>query len=181
MKHYIFWFVTSKPHQSIIYFAAIIKYILKAFSRFHYSESLAVAQFRHQTGQLPNSLLFAWKWNRMKGFVTYFIICCANSWLLLDMTFFEKMDSNRIPFRFFLYGLNVLGFTSCIYTVLAYDVATGLDSIGCGAINIQVKTHVFNIIITTHRNNHMNWIVPNKFSLLADGKDFIDEICAIND
>lgn len=42
-------------------------------------------------------------------------------------------------YTFLLYGLNTLGITSCIYTLLWYDVSTGLNSIGYGAINIQVK------------------------------------------
>lgn len=39
----------------------------------------------------------------------------------------------------FLYGLNALGFISCVYTIIWYDVSTGLNSIGYGAINVQVK------------------------------------------
>lgn len=42
-------------------------------------------------------------------------------------------------YTFFTYGLNALGITSCIYTMLMYDVATGLNSIAYGSINIQVE------------------------------------------
>lgn len=41
-------------------------------------------------------------------------------------------------FTFFLYALNVFGSVSCIYTVLWYDFETALNSIGYGAVNIQV-------------------------------------------
>lgn len=42
-------------------------------------------------------------------------------------------------YAFFLYGLNALSFVSFIYTVLVYDVATGLHAVGYGAINVQVN------------------------------------------
>lgn len=43
-------------------------------------------------------------------------------------------------YSFFLYGLNALGFTSCVYTVISYGVSTGLSSICYGAINFQVNS-----------------------------------------
>ena len=49
-------------------------------------------------------------------------------------------------YTIFLYGLNALGVTSCIYTLIWYDVSTGLNAIGYGAINIQVKLVLFFII-----------------------------------
>lgn len=39
---------------------------------------------------------------------------------------------------YFLYGLNVAGISSTIYTIFAYDTTTGLNSMGYGAINCQV-------------------------------------------
>ena len=42
-------------------------------------------------------------------------------------------------YSYFLYGINALGFTSCIYTLMTYDVATGLNSIGYGAVTVQVE------------------------------------------
>lgn len=53
--------------------------------------------------------------------------------------FLQKGGFKPSSYTFFLYGLNAFGFASCIYTVLVYDVATGLNSIGIGANNIQVN------------------------------------------
>lgn len=53
--------------------------------------------------------------------------------------FFEVGGFKTNFLSFFMYGLNTLGITSCIYTLLWYDIATGLNSIGYGAINIQVE------------------------------------------
>lgn len=40
---------------------------------------------------------------------------------------------------YFLYGLNAAGLSSTIYTIYVYDTTTGLNSLGYGAINCQVK------------------------------------------
>lgn len=53
--------------------------------------------------------------------------------------FFQNGGFKPNLYTFFLYGLNALGFSFCIYTVIWYDVATGLHSIGYGAVNVQVK------------------------------------------
>lgn len=50
-------------------------------------------------------------------------------------------------YTYFLYGLDALSFISCVYTVLVYDVSTGLNSIGYGAVSIQVT---LNLIHHTH-------------------------------
>lgn len=40
--------------------------------------------------------------------------------------------------NFFVDGLNALGFASSIYTVICYDVSTGLGAMGYSAVTIQV-------------------------------------------
>lgn len=62
--------------------------------------------------------------------------------------FLQSGGFKPTPYTFFMYGLNALGLISCIYTIIWYDVSTGLNSIGYGAINVQVKTYNF--------NNHQN-------------------------
>lgn len=42
-------------------------------------------------------------------------------------------------YAFFLYAINAIGFISCVYTVIWYDISTGLGSVGYGAISIQVQ------------------------------------------
>lgn len=59
--------------------------------------------------------------------------------IVVGHNFFEDGGFKPNLISFFLYGLNMLGITSCIYTFLWYDISTGLNSIGYGAINIQVK------------------------------------------
>lgn len=41
-------------------------------------------------------------------------------------------------YTYFMYLVNAVGFTSCIYTIIWYDAATALNSIGYGAVNVQV-------------------------------------------
>lgn len=41
---------------------------------------------------------------------------------------------------YFLYGLNAAGIFSTIYTIFVYDTTTGLNSMGYGAINCQVRS-----------------------------------------
>lgn len=43
---------------------------------------------------------------------------------------------------YFIYGLNALALASCIYTVIWYDISTGLNSLGYGAVNIQVTVTI---------------------------------------
>lgn len=52
--------------------------------------------------------------------------------------FLQKDGFKPTAYTFFMYGLNALGFTSCVYTIIWYDIATALNSIGYGAVNIQV-------------------------------------------
>lgn len=52
---------------------------------------------------------------------------------------------------YFMYLFNAVGFITCIYTIIWYDVETGLNSIGYGAVNIQVKQN----LIHDHPNNRI--------------------------
>lgn len=54
--------------------------------------------------------------------------------------FLHKDGFKPSLYSFFLYGINSFDFISCIYTMIWYDIATGLYSIGYGAINIQVQS-----------------------------------------
>lgn len=53
--------------------------------------------------------------------------------------FLQKGGFKPTWYAFSLYGLNAFGFACCVYTVVVYDVSTGLNSIGYGAVNIQVN------------------------------------------
>lgn len=62
--------------------------------------------------------------------------------------FLQEEGFKPTAYTFFLYGINVLGFTSCIYTIIWYDVSTKLNSIGYGAVNIQVVNIKLNRIFS---------------------------------
>lgn len=53
--------------------------------------------------------------------------------------YLRKGGLRRNYYSYFMYLANAVGFTSCIYTIIWYDAATGLNSIGYGTVNIQVK------------------------------------------
>lgn len=55
--------------------------------------------------------------------------------------FLQKDGFKPNLYTFFLYGLDAFAIACCAYTVIWYDVSTGLNSIGYGAINVQVKTY----------------------------------------
>lgn len=58
--------------------------------------------------------------------------------IIVGHNFYDKGGFKTNFLSFCMYALNTLGLTSCIYTLLWYDTSTGLNSIGYGAINIQV-------------------------------------------
>lgn len=58
--------------------------------------------------------------------------------IIVGHDFYEKGGFKTNFLSFCMYALNTLGLTSCIYTLLWYDTSTGLNSIGYGAINVQV-------------------------------------------
>lgn len=50
-----------------------------------------------------------------------------------------KDEFKPSPYSFSLYAVNILGLLTCVYTVIVYDIPTGLNAIGYGAISIQVN------------------------------------------
>lgn len=59
--------------------------------------------------------------------------------IIVGHDYLRKDGLKRNLYTYFVYFTNAVGFTSCIYTVMWYDFSTGLNSIGYGAVNIQVK------------------------------------------
>lgn len=59
--------------------------------------------------------------------------------IIIGHDYLRKEGLKRNWYTYSMYLVNVAGFTSCIYTVMCYDVPTGLNSIGYGAVNIQVQ------------------------------------------
>lgn len=93
-----------------------------------------------------------------------------NLLIVVGHNFLEEGGFKPNLFSFFLYGLNVLGTVSCIYTVLYYDVETGLKSIGYGAVNIQVtyKKWFLKLFLDLE-------IILKQFDfVLVDSKNFVD-------
>ena len=58
---------------------------------------------------------------------------------LLGHDIFDKDGLKLNAISYFLYGLNAAGLSSTIYTFFMYDITTGLNSIGYGAINCEVS------------------------------------------
>lgn len=61
-----------------------------------------------------------------------------NILIVLGHNFLQMDGFKPTPYTYFLYLTNVFALMSCIYTVMWYDISTGLNSFGYGAANIQV-------------------------------------------
>lgn len=79
-------------------------------------------------------------------YIFYNLLC--KFLILVGHDFLGKDVFKPSLYTIFLYGLNALGFVSCIYTLIWYDISTGLNAIGYGAFNIQVKNIIF--IVKAH-------------------------------
>lgn len=167
------------------WFIAFLHHTYSSKLRFNHSWALGTSFHSDFRRVATSSNLYSVHFEHINGIAwtnTIYIFHFATQVIVFNWTWFLREDGfNPTLYSYSLYALNALGFTSCIYTLTVYDTKTRLNSIGYGAINVQVKQpcimHLSKCFDAGNISSN-EWFQNGYFS--AGGQDSIIEIFVPN-